>query len=117
MPSEKPARRLRDILGNADSIARYTEGMDLGAFTADAKTRDAVERCLERISEAARKLDEQAPRLVGDQPWPQIAALGNRLRHHYDRIRADRLWEIVRNDLPSLRTACEQALARLRTDE
>ena len=55
MPSEKPARRLRDILENADAIARYTEGMDLGAFTADAKTRDAVERCLERISEAARK--------------------------------------------------------------
>ena len=42
MPSEKPARRLRDILENADAIARYTEGMDLDAFTADAKTRDAV---------------------------------------------------------------------------
>ena len=76
LPSEKPARRLRDILENADAIARYTEGVDLDAFTADAKTRDAVERCPERISEAARKLGEQAPRLVGDQPWPQITALG-----------------------------------------
>jgi uncharacterized protein with HEPN domain len=116
LPSEKPARRLSDILENADAIARYTEGMDIPAFTADAKTRDAVERCLERISEAARKLGEQAPRLVGGQPWPQIAALGNRLRHDYDRIRADRLWEIIRDDLPSLRAACEQAIARLQTD-
>ena len=70
MPSEKPARGLRDILENADAIARYTEGMDLDAFTADAKTRDAVERCLERISEAARKLGEQAPRLVVNHPQP-----------------------------------------------
>lgn len=43
MPSEKPARRLRDILENADAVARYTEGMEMGAFYADAKTRDAVE--------------------------------------------------------------------------
>ena len=42
----------------------------MDAFTADAKTRDAVERCLERISEAARKLGEQAPRLVVNHPQP-----------------------------------------------
>jgi uncharacterized protein with HEPN domain len=49
-----------------------------------------------------------------DQPWHEIRALGNRLRHEYDAIREDRLWDIVQIDLPSLRAACEGALRRLR---
>jgi uncharacterized protein with HEPN domain len=49
-----------------------------------------------------------------DQPWHQIRGLGNRLRHEYDAIRADRLWDIVRVDLPALSNACEHALRQLR---
>lgn len=78
------------------------------------KTYDAVERCLERISEAAAKLGDLAPALVPGQPWQEIRALGNRLRHEYDIIREDRLWDIVRLDLPLLCAACEDALRQLR---
>ncbi len=114
MPSSKPARRFEDILENARAIERYTEGMDMRGFVADAKTRDAVERCLERMSEAAAKLGEAAPELAPEQPWQQIRSLGNRIRHEYDRLRAERLWEIVKDDLPSLQEACELALEKLR---
>jgi uncharacterized protein with HEPN domain len=115
LPSEKPIRRLEDIVENAKAILRYTGGMDLVMFREDRKTADAVERCLERISEAASKLGDEAFTLVPGQPWGQIRALGNRLRHEYDSIREDRLWDIVRGDLPSLCSACEQALIRLRS--
>lgn len=114
MPSEKATRRLEDIIENAQAILRYTAGMDLGTFEEDRKTYDAVERCLERISEAATKLGDQAVELMPDQPWQKIRSLGNRLRHEYDAIREDRLWDIVQTDLPSLCAACEDALRRLR---
>jgi len=113
LPSEKSARRLEDIIENAQAIERYIAGMDLAAFEEDQKTYDAVERCLERISEAAAKLGDLAPALMPDQPWHEIRALGNRLRHEYDAIREDRLWDIVQIDLPPLRAACEGALRRL----
>jgi len=74
---------------------------------------DAVERCLERISEAASKLGDSAATLVPDQPWQDVRSLGNRLRHEYDNILKDRLWEIVRDDLPSLCAACEGTLRRI----
>ena len=83
------------------------------AFRDDRKTVDAVERCLERIGEAATRLGDEASTLVPGQPWRQIRALGNRLRHEYDAIREDRLWDIVQHDLPGLCAACEQALRRL----
>ncbi len=116
MPSERPARRLEDIVENARAIQRYIAGMELAAFEEDQKTSDAVERCLERISEAAAKLGDLAETLMPDQPWQQVRSLGNRLRHEYDTIRADRLWDIVRVDLPKLCAACEDALCRLRED-
>ncbi len=81
--------------------------MDAVEFKENRLVYDAVERCLERISEAA-------PALMPDQPWQDVRALGNRLRHDYDDISPNRLWEIVQTDLPSLTNACENALRRLR---
>ena len=88
--------------------------MDFAAFEQDQKTSDAVERCLERISEAAAKLGDLAQVLMPEQPWPQIRALGNRLRHDYDGVSAGRLWDIIQADLPGLFAACKEALAGLR---
>ena len=102
-------------MDNARAIIRYTDGMDLAAFEHDDKTYDAVERCLERISEAAAKLGDLAPVLLPDQPWNKIRALGNRLRHEYEGIEPDRLWDIIQNDLFPLCAACEVALSSLRS--
>lgn len=68
MPSDQPALRLLDIIENTQAVLRYTSGMDLRTFGEDRKTYDAVERCLERISEAAAKLNDLAPFLMADQP-------------------------------------------------
>ncbi len=113
MPSDKPVRRLQDIIKNAQTILRYTAGMSLQNFREDSRTYDAVERCLERISEAMVKLGDLAPILMPGQPWREIRALGNRLRHEYDAINEDRLWDIVQTDLPDLCVACQNALRHL----
>ena len=113
MSSSDPARRLRDIVKNAESIVRYTDGLDLAAFFEDAKTYDAVERCLERISEAGAKLGDEAEQLVPGPDWKQIRALGNRLRHEYDQISPQTLWLIATHDVPILLAACRDALAQL----
>jgi uncharacterized protein with HEPN domain len=110
LSSSKPPRRLQDIIDNAHAIFRYTEGMDLKAFEQDRKTYDAVERCLERISEAAAKLGDMAAHLMPDQPWQKIRSFGNVVRHEYDSIREDRLFDIVKVDLPRLCEAAEEAL-------
>jgi uncharacterized protein with HEPN domain len=56
VPSNDPVRRFQDILENTGRIEQYTAGMDSAAFLQELKTYDAVERCLERIREASRKL-------------------------------------------------------------
>ena len=50
--------------------------------------------------------------LMPDQPWQKIRAFGNILRHEYDEIREDQLFEIVKSDLPGLHAAAVEALRR-----
>ena len=88
MPSSRPLDRFNDIIDNIDALAGYTAGVDETQFLADRKTRDACERCLARISEAAIKLGPLAEQLAPNQPWNQIRGLGNRLRHAADALAA-----------------------------
>lgn len=87
--------------------------MNEKAFVANDLVADAVERCLSRISEAAKKLGRSAETLMPDEPWPKIRGLGNLLRHEYDIILRSVLWEIISDNLPSLRGACRKALSDL----
>ncbi len=113
MPSSRPATRFLDILENIRLIQSYLRGMDRAAFEADSRTRDAVERCLERLSEAATKLGSQADELAPGLPWPAVRAFANVFRHAYDQVDPTRIWEIAINDLPRMAPAVEEALRRL----
>ena len=114
MPSSQDSSAsLADIIDNIERIQNYIAGLDHEAFRADLLRRDAVERCLERICEAAFRLGERAAELVPNQPWSDIRGMGNRLRHAYDRINLDILWNTVQDSLPSLKADAEQALKNL----
>jgi uncharacterized protein with HEPN domain len=112
VPSSRPTVRFRDILENARLIRSYLKGMDLAAFKVDSRTRDAVERCLERISEAASKLGVEAERLAPGPPWQAVRSFGNVLRHAYDQVDPNRIWEIVTRDLTLLESAVTATLRR-----
>lgn len=118
MPSKHdPADCLSDILDNVSRIESYAAGLSKESFASDGRTRDAVERCLERICEAAFRLGDSAVELMPSQPWHDIRGMGNRFRHAYDRVDLDTVWDVVRNDLPALKADAERALALLRTKQ
>lgn len=56
MSSEREALRLQDIIENIDRIESYMIGLDRESFAKDSRTIDAVERCLQRITEAVIKI-------------------------------------------------------------
>ena len=111
MPSSRPRDRIDDILTNIASIEAYTAGMNLAAFSADQKTRDAVERCLSRISEAVVKLGDLPEKMEPDQPWGNIRGYGNRLRHAYDGVDPAEVMGIVIKHLGPLKAACQRMQA------
>lgn len=116
MPSSKPARRLRDIADNIDWIQDDIRDVSVSDFLHNRMLQDAVLFRLLRISEAAVKLGVQAEEIVPDQPWAQIRAFGNVLRHDYDSLALPQVWIILTRDLPSLLSACRTALASMGDD-
>jgi uncharacterized protein with HEPN domain len=107
--------RLRDILDNIDAVAEMIEGVDLAAYRADLKLRRAIERCVEIISEASRHIPVQLKSAYPDQPWDEIASIGNLLRHHYERIDDLIMWKIAARSLPELRPVITAMLQRTRS--
>ena len=91
-------------------IVQFVRGMDLEAFREDPKTVAAVERKLLLVSEAAMRLGEDADRLCPGLPWHNIRGIGNWLRHRYDRVDVETVWNTVVDDLPSLRSGVLRAL-------
>jgi uncharacterized protein with HEPN domain len=115
VPSEKPLLRLEDILENIDRIERFTAGMDFDAFAANEQSRFASLYALLILSEAARKLGDEASALVPGQPWANIRSIGNVLRHEYDGVDPETVWRVIRSgDLAALKDAVGAAVARLR---
>jgi uncharacterized protein with HEPN domain len=108
--SEDPSRRLRDILVNIGRIRRHTRGMTEGRFASDEKSQDAVERCLERISEAARKIGDVLDARFPEVEFEKLRQIGSVLRHDYDTVDAGLLWRAVTGRLDALEAACRRAL-------
>lgn len=108
MPSKAVEKRLRDILENATAIQEYTADLSLESFMSDRKTRGAVERCFERIAEAARKIgpvpDEKHPSVE----FARLRSFGSVLRHDYDDLDTPRIWSMVERRLPALVAACRK---------
>lgn len=105
---------MMDMIENAERVEGYLTGMDRETFQQDGRTRDAVERCLERICEAAHRMGQRADELMPGQPWGDIRGMGNRLRHAYDRVDLDIVWNTVRDRLPALAAEARRALTRIR---
>lgn len=59
MSKRSPQLLLEDIIGSANKILIYTEGLSYEQFLADDKTIDAVIRNFEIIGEAANRLPEE----------------------------------------------------------
>ncbi len=116
MPTSDPRQRLLDMINNGERIQRHTAGYDRSAFIGDDRTIDAVERCFQRITEAAIKLDETFSDEATYLRAEEIRALrrfGDRLRHHYETIDADQLWTYVTDELPPLVEAARWELAAM----
>ena len=105
---------IADILQAIDHIEADTEGFSLERFRADRAARQLVERNLEILSEASRHLPAAYTAREPDISWPDVANLGNILRHAYRKVNTETLWKIRQRHLGPLREAVRRMQRRLR---
>lgn len=108
---QKDSRLYLDhMLEAITNIEADTLGHDFETFRKDRRVRQLVERNLEIISEASRRLPQAAKDAESRIPWRAIAGIGNVIRHDYHDTYPTVLWETCVKDLPPLK----DALSRIR---
>jgi uncharacterized protein with HEPN domain len=117
MTRRHPRQRLEDLLDAIAAIERYTAGKTLDHYLTEQMLRDAVERNIERLSEASRHIGDELKGVHPGVPWRAIADIGNVLRHGYDKVNDRRVWQVVTEDLASLRAAVEAMIREIDSAE
>jgi uncharacterized protein with HEPN domain len=102
---------LADIIEAIERIAEVLAGSTRETFEANWEKRWVVERGLEVISEASRRLPDEVKERNPEIPWRKVAGIGNVLRHDYGRVSPDVLWKLAKDDLPALERACRSEFA------
>lgn len=104
---------MTDIRQAIEHIRDEMTDVSLDAFEADWRKLWLVERGVEIISEASRRLPADLEARHPEIPWRKVAGSGNVLCHDYESIAAQVMWELVRDDLPPLEKVCPKNISDL----
>ena len=89
---ELAARRIIEVL----------HGVEEDEFRSDWKLQAVVERLLEVLGEAARRVPEDARQEHPGIAWAEVVGLRNVIAHAYHRVSLLRIWYICTEDVPAL---------------
>jgi len=102
LPEQRDAAYLWDMLEAAKQALEITGNMTYARYSEERVVQLAVERTIEIIGEAARKVSEPLKTAHPEIPWRQIIAQRHVIAHEYGDIKQDRLWLVVTARLPEL---------------
>lgn len=92
---DRDAAYLWDMLDSALTISKFISGIEFGDYQQNRMLQLAVERSLEIIGEAARRVSDTFRQAHSEIPWQNIIAQRNVLAHEYGEIDQERIWIVV----------------------
>ena len=109
-PEERDVAYLWDMREAARTARDLVAGMELERFLADRRTQLAVERTLELVGEAARRVSTSLRDAHPELPWRTLVGLRNVLVHDYGEIDEARVFAVAVQDIPALLILLEPLL-------
>lgn len=95
----------------------YTDVNEMLSSPDGVKTLAADCMLIEAIGEGFKRIDERTNQLLlpsrPEIPWAAVKGMRNHIAHGYFDINNELVWDVVKNDLPSLRDAVDYFLEHL----
>ena len=113
---------LQDILDSIGLINEYLEGMTRQEFEENIIVRDALERRIEIIAEAAKHIPAPLREAHPEIPWREVMSMRNFISHEYFAVNNESVWNVAQFHLAPLERTVSAMLAELpgepnRTDQ
>lgn len=109
-PARPDDAHLWDMLQAAREVRQFVSGRTFEDYTRDVALRRAVERSVEIIGEACRRVSRGFCNAHPAVPWKKIAGQRHRLAHEYDTIDHGTIWRVATVHVPVLIDALEALL-------
>jgi len=113
MSVRDPRVTLLQMQDAARRLQQICAGKTFEQLLADWQATAALERFLEIVGEAVKRLPPELRASHPEMPWKEIAGTRDHLSHGYDDVNHRVLWSSVQNDVPGLLAAVEQMLREL----
>jgi len=104
---------LNDIVRAIDKIEKYTALLDHNSFHANNLIQDAVIRQLEIIGEASKRLSVDFLKQYEELAFKRASAMRNLLIHEYDFVEVDKVWLVIKDNLPEFKAQIIVVLEKL----
>ncbi len=101
---------IEDIIQAMNAAEEFIRGMDYNEFIKDTKTIYAVIRAMEIIGEAAKNIPEEIREKYPEIPWRQMSGMRDKVINEYFGVRLERVWEVIKKDIPNLKPLFEKIL-------
>lgn len=101
------------MLSYARDARDFATGIEKSDFIENREKQYAIVRALEVVGEAAKGVDADVRAIKPEVPWRQIAAMRDKLIHHYFGVRLDEVWSVLDRDVPDLITHLESLVGQL----
>ena len=115
-PEERDAAYLWDMLQAAREVDSMLDDHDLAAFLGNLMLLRAIERSVEIIGEAARRVSPPYMAAHPEIPWRKIIGQRNILAHEYGQIDHALLYKTAVEDIPVLMIQLEKLLPTIGDD-
>lgn len=91
-------------------LTEYCRGHTYDSFQADTMLVEACVFNLSQMGELCHAADTDFVKSHPEIPWAELYGLGNRIVHDYDGVNLQLVWEIISEDIPSLKNTLEKLL-------
>jgi uncharacterized protein with HEPN domain len=93
---------LWDMLDAAKAINSFVTGRTFHEYLNNRMLRGAVERHLEIIGEAAKRVSQAFRKVHPEIPWHRLIAQRHVLAHEYGEIKLELIWKVATLHIPEL---------------
>lgn len=106
---------VKHILESINAIEEFSRGINKEEFMSNRLKQSAIVREIEIIGEAVKNISEKIKKRYPKVEWKDIARTRDKMIHHYFGVDLNIVWNIVKNDIPVLKTNIQKILDDLKS--